>query len=289
MPVMDGIEATKHLRSLGYNEPIIALTANALKGHADMFLKNGFDEFMSKPIDIRQLDMVLNRWIRDKERETPVETDVIAVGDVPEGVSLIAAELGKFDIFDVDSAVSTMGGLYDVYDKTVKLTARLLPATVDKTDSYLEANDLKNFGIEIHGLKGVLRNIGAFTAANKAAQIETAALDERTNFCKEKYPPFRTELLGILKRLNAAVASEPAADKEDVDLAAFLAALQTAKTASEDFDALQALNVMKPFQNCSFDEQTGILFESVMNALEEFNCHDAAVNIAELEQYIKHD
>jgi len=66
MPKMDGIEATKILREMGYNGNIIALTANALVGQAEMFMKNGFDGFISKPIDIRQLNAALNKMIRDK-------------------------------------------------------------------------------------------------------------------------------------------------------------------------------------------------------------------------------
>ena len=67
MPEMDGMEATKNLRDLGYRHPVVALTANAVSGQSEIFLKNGFDEFISKPIDIRQLDTVLNEYIRDKQ------------------------------------------------------------------------------------------------------------------------------------------------------------------------------------------------------------------------------
>jgi signal transduction histidine kinase/CheY-like chemotaxis protein len=73
MPEMDGIEATKILRGLGYKEPIIALTANALVGQVKVFLENGFDGFVSKPIDTRQLNSVLNKFIRDKYPAETVE------------------------------------------------------------------------------------------------------------------------------------------------------------------------------------------------------------------------
>jgi PAS domain S-box-containing protein len=73
MPGMDGIETTKAIRDLGYTRPIVALTANALAGQADMFLSNGFDGFISKPIDIRQLNAVLNKLIRDKYPAKTVE------------------------------------------------------------------------------------------------------------------------------------------------------------------------------------------------------------------------
>jgi len=66
MPEMDGIEVTKILRDMGYKHPIVALTANAVKGQDDMFLNNGFNGFMSKPIDINRLNSHLVRFIKDK-------------------------------------------------------------------------------------------------------------------------------------------------------------------------------------------------------------------------------
>ena len=66
MPNMDGLEATRIIREMGYDKPIVALTANAVTGQAETFLKSGFDEFISKPIDIYLLNSVLNRLIRDK-------------------------------------------------------------------------------------------------------------------------------------------------------------------------------------------------------------------------------
>ncbi|MCL2441364.1 MAG: ATP-binding protein, partial [Treponema sp.] len=73
MPVMNGIETTKIIRDMGYTNPIVALTANAVAGIAAMFLENGFDGFMSKPIDTRELNSLLNRLIRDKQSPEEIE------------------------------------------------------------------------------------------------------------------------------------------------------------------------------------------------------------------------
>jgi len=73
MPGMDGIEATGNIRSLGYTSPIIALTANAVTGQADIFMQNGFDAFISKPIDRRQLNSILNKFVRDKQPPEVIE------------------------------------------------------------------------------------------------------------------------------------------------------------------------------------------------------------------------
>jgi signal transduction histidine kinase/ActR/RegA family two-component response regulator len=65
MPEMDGIETAQTLRTLGYKGTIVALTANALAGNAEMFKQNGFDGFISKPVDIVRMDEVLNEFVRD--------------------------------------------------------------------------------------------------------------------------------------------------------------------------------------------------------------------------------
>jgi len=74
MPQMDGIEATKLIREEGYTElPIIALTANAISGIKEMFLENGFNDFLSKPIDTFKLNAILAKWI-PKEKQEKMES-----------------------------------------------------------------------------------------------------------------------------------------------------------------------------------------------------------------------
>ncbi|MDR2542735.1 MAG: response regulator [Treponema sp.] len=69
MPVMDGVETTQKLRSLGYKNTILALTANAMAGSKEMFIQHGFDGFIPKPIDIKDMDLVVKVYIRDKHQE----------------------------------------------------------------------------------------------------------------------------------------------------------------------------------------------------------------------------
>jgi CheY-like chemotaxis protein len=69
MPEMDGIEATRIIRKeigtrYAKTVPIIALTAAELDGKESLFLNNGFNAFLEKPIDIIRLDAEINRWIR---------------------------------------------------------------------------------------------------------------------------------------------------------------------------------------------------------------------------------
>ncbi|MDR1686894.1 MAG: response regulator [Desulfovibrio sp.] len=75
MPVMDGVEAARAVRAQGGERrtvPIVALTANAVSGMREMFLANGFNDFLSKPIDVLELDAVLARWIPAGKRRAAV-------------------------------------------------------------------------------------------------------------------------------------------------------------------------------------------------------------------------
>ena len=67
MPEMDGIETAEKLREMGYKGVIVALTANALTGNDEMFARRGFDGFIPKPIDVNQLDAVLNQFVRGRQ------------------------------------------------------------------------------------------------------------------------------------------------------------------------------------------------------------------------------
>jgi signal transduction histidine kinase/ActR/RegA family two-component response regulator len=73
MPEMDGMEATRLIRALGTdyakNIPIIALTANAVAGNERMFLDNGFNAFLPKPVNVMNLDAVIQKWVRNKTKE----------------------------------------------------------------------------------------------------------------------------------------------------------------------------------------------------------------------------
>ncbi|KAJ4984015.1 serine threonine-protein kinase [Stagonosporopsis vannaccii] len=65
MPVQDGVSATQELRNKGFRMPIIAMTANALKGQADTYIAKGMDEYISKPVDRKLLVKILLKCLND--------------------------------------------------------------------------------------------------------------------------------------------------------------------------------------------------------------------------------
>jgi CheY-like chemotaxis protein len=294
MPGMDGIETTQKIREMGYTQPIIALTANAIVGQKEFFLENGFNGFISKPIDIHQLNSLLNELVRDKKPPEVVAEARLKQIEMPlpspvnePTVSQSFILLQKIKGLYADSALELMGGDLDALLQTTKLFARLALSTLEKTDKYLDENNIKDFTIEIHGLKGAMRNIGANAAGNKASRLESAGLDSDLLYCKEHYPPFRAEMVTLIAEINEAINFNEGEKKEAADLAPLRGMIPELRAAAEGYDCIQAIGLLKPFNGFSYGDEADKLMHEIVCALEVFDCGSALVSINALEEAIR--
>jgi len=184
MPKMDGIEATKIIRELGYTKPIVALTANALTGQAEMFLKNGFDEFISKPIDIRQLNMVLNKLVRDKYPPEVVnaarkQKELVAGRKKPQDVD---SQLLSFFISDAKKAIAVLESIY--------------------LNKCRRADDVSMFIINIHAMKSALANVGEKELSGEALILEQMGRDNDVKILLERLPLFLESLYKVIAKFE---------------------------------------------------------------------------------------
>jgi len=171
MPGMDGIETAHRIRALGteYAQkiPIIALTANAIHGTEEMFYEHGFQAFISKPIDVMEMDSVIRKWVRDdKHKDVPVYDEPSASG--------IQAENLTIDIPGVDTkkGLSMYVGARKVYLPLLRSFAANTPGVLDKLRA-VSAETLHDYAITVHGLKGSSAGIGAETVREAALNLET--------------------------------------------------------------------------------------------------------------------
>jgi CheY-like chemotaxis protein len=189
MPVMDGMEAVRIIRGIGYSGPIIALTANALVGQVNMFLENGFDDFISKPMDIRVLDMALNKHIYDKQ--TP---EVIAAAELekkkaeagnearqagsqqsaPEYGGLIPALPFEITALNTGRALALFDYDMETYMSALRSYTETVPELLDKLRN-VTGETLPDYAINVHGLKSASRWISADSVQAKAASLEILA------------------------------------------------------------------------------------------------------------------
>jgi len=177
MPGMDGIEATGHIRDIGTDYakkiPIIALTANAVNGSKEMFLSKGFQAFLSKPINLKQLDSTIKRWIRKKVREVPEpETKTVEVPGTCKMAEM--RELPTIEGIYVQKVFDLYSGRMEIYLPVLRSFADNTPGIVKKLRS-VTAKSLPIYTITVHGLKGASASIGAEEVREKCFNLEKMA------------------------------------------------------------------------------------------------------------------
>ena len=157
MPEIDGIEATKIIRDMGYTSPIVALTANAVAGQADMFMQNGFDDFISKPIDIRQLNSILNKFIHDKQ---PPEVIEAARRQSAGNAAIDNSQQPQIDLLLLESFIRDS-------NKTITWLEERR-----RGSDFEDKETVRKFTIIVHGIKSSLWNINESELAELAYKME---------------------------------------------------------------------------------------------------------------------
>ena len=194
MSGMDGVEAMKRIRTdvsgLNGSIPVIALTANAMSSAKQMFLAEGFDGFVSKPIEIDELERVLKQ-VLPKSAISFVDADGVIeeISDEPEEAPKPAPVNEKDFITELrKSGVDTEAGLkYCVGDKDFykSLLIQYSTESGDKIASMKKCYKLKdwhNYEILVHALKSTSKMIGVIDLSEKAKALEKAAKENEENF-----------------------------------------------------------------------------------------------------------
>ena len=170
MPEMDGYEATRRLRASGCEAPIIAMTANAIKGDRERCIEAGMNDYISKPIDLKVLRTVLSRWTG-----TP------------------ASRLGDLPLYDGGGIDSRFGGDMELKEVALATFRQTTPALLARIHAALAAGDRRQLGLLAHSAKGG----GSMISAERYAGIATV-LEERAATASEE------ELRQLVADLQAA-------------------------------------------------------------------------------------
>jgi len=208
MPGMDGAEAVKKIRALGINAPIIALTANATADSKTELLNSGMNDILFKPIDRVLFNKMLEDWLPAEKITKTQEAAAPAVEDDALG-SAFWVKVGQIPKLSVETGYKLFSGSPDIYKKTLVNMIKEIEKCDKELTELLADNDMPNFSIRAHGMKGSLAQIGATVLATHASELETAADNNDTAFCASNLPPFLKELHNFSSCLMEAFVVKP--------------------------------------------------------------------------------
>ncbi len=202
MPEMDGVETMRRIRKKIGNYfqrvPIIAVTANAVAGTREMFIAEGFADFIEKPVEVPVLERVLKRTIPEKklvfveegqgkesqEKQSKKEEKALVVGDL-----------------DVKKGMMYCGG-------EEKYLAILRKFCINGSDNMkqlemlFEKKDWKNYVIAVHAVKSSMYSIGALPLSEMAKQLEFAGKKENIEYIRQNHAAMLEEYKRVHKILQ---------------------------------------------------------------------------------------
>ena len=224
---MDGVEAMKKIRGdvtgLDNNVPIVALTANAMSSAKQMFLSEGFDGFVSKPIEIEELERVLkqvlpksllsfeyedeegNSYIGEEEDEEPENKAKAA--PIKEAEKQTLAEKLEGSNIDVEAGLKYCLGDEEFYNTLLIQFANEASEKIPALMDFYEQKDWGNYEIIVHALKSTSKMIGAMDLSEEALKLEKAAKEKRENYIFDNHDHVMSVYEVLKEKINQATGS----------------------------------------------------------------------------------
>jgi CheY-like chemotaxis protein len=256
MPVMGGIEAVQTIRDMGYTAPIVALTANAVVGQMDKFLTSGFDDFISKPIDPRRLNVVMKKYVRDTQPPEVLEkaralinTDGTQTAE-EKPKSTVRPHLADFFVRDAAKAVP------------------ILQSIINKNGRYSE-DDYHAYANCTHAMRTALLNIGEVDLSVVAGTLEQAAKEKKTDRIFIETPAFLSKLRVVITNMTPPEGDNENENVTEADYEILRKELLTVITACEEYDKKTAKDSImdlreKPWPH-TVKEQLGTMSEALLS------------------------
>ncbi|MCH5268908.1 MAG: response regulator [Lachnospiraceae bacterium] len=313
MPEMDGVETLKILRKTWQKTekvPVfIAFTANAVSGAREMFLQEGFDEFISKPIEDQELKRLLRKvlpetsivYVEENEQRQNAEQDTAAqttVEQAHEEESVTGNDtLGRLE----KKGIHTENGLVycrgdkEYYEQLIGMFAKNGEKKIADIESSYQKEDYKNYQIMVHALKSSSKMVGADTLSEMAKAVEEAAKNQDIVYIREnhgelitKYQKTIRTILEVLGSEDTNLSGENVATGTEVSKEELLKLLSELKENLDLFEASAAENLLEQtkdlvYQGASVKE----LMQDVSQDVENFELVLAAEKVEALAHSIE--
>lgn len=282
MPIMDGVEATKKLRSFEEERyqmlPVVALSANATIEARKLFASNGFSDFVAKPIKLKELCRCIRKWLPEEliltDRSHNLEEAVSEEELIIEGLDV---QMGIKNSSSRELFISFLGDFY-----------KLIEQKATKIEKCLADGMIRDYTIEVHALKSTAYMIGATELSEKFYRLEQLgnAGDEKKLVLET---PDVLSLYRSYKPILEPFARIREQEKKNVPVEEILIELESLKMSMEMFDLDGADAAMHAIEGFAFPEHCRAKVEKLSAFVADVAMEDVMHLADELIAVLKED
>ena len=262
MPEMDGVETLHCMKEetnhLCLSTPVVALTANAIAGAKEMYLAEGFDGFMSKPINPEKLEKMLIKMLPEEKivyektdaaisKKEEIEIDLPEIEGIDWDYALLHTK-------DVDVLKAIIKDCYYTIDTEADELESFFGKILEETDNEKLRNWIESYRIKVHSMKNSAALIGAMSLSGVAKMLEYAARDERKDVIEKVTFVFLEQWRSYKELLKVCVQQEDETEKEAVNYDKLGELLNTMKMAMDDMDIDLADEVIEQLDGFCYPE-----------------------------------
>ena len=278
MPEMNGIELLHALKGEKENpnskKPCIVLTANAVAGAREEYLKEGFDDYLSKPIDSKSLERLLLKYLpKEKvEEDTGFAKSKETVEDpvLTGKLNRLKEKLG--DELKIEEGMENSGSVSS-YFTLLKLFYDSAMEKLAETQGLFEAEDWENYTIKVHALKSSLRIIGAMSLGEEAQALENAGKAGDLDYIRENREPLIASCRELYENLTefCKAAEDEETEKPEADEEVIKSCYKQIAEGAEamDFDILE--EAFDRLSGYRLPAEEAARYEELKNAYEQFD------------------
>ena len=214
MPAPDGIETLHNIKndpnSLNRDTKAVVLTANAVAGSRQMYINEGFEEYITKPLDSKVLEKTVKNLL-PKEKVIPVTfTDEIKVFETEDGIlefqpetaSKIKKKLTSIEGLDFNVAMRYCAGDESILEEFLSDLEKEYGKRAERMRKSLKEKDINAYRIEAHSIKSSMATLGLKEFSERAKRHEYAAKDNNTDFIFAEAESFINDYVELCKKLE---------------------------------------------------------------------------------------
>lgn len=294
MPDLDGITVLHKMREWedypSRSAPVVALTANAVTGAREMYLNEGFEGFLSKPVNPEKMEKLIMEFL-PKDKVIPGGAAPVSSAEETVWPDLEGIDWNYAQMYCRDVAIrkDTVNQFYQTLDIEAAKLEHFLELWEESDETDREALD--QFRIKAHSMKNSAAMIGAVSLSGVAKMLEYAARDGKTDVVAKITPVFLQEWRHMKAVLKPITELEKADDiKERPDPEWIKELLRLLRSAVEDMDVDAADEIIRQLKHVSLPEESmAEVMENLCLAVIDLDEEQTAVWADKLEQEMAHE